>query len=107
MDFIHKYIMMPLAIIFAIIVILMVMGAIRSSGLFNGATNIIKINHQESATPSISVGGSVKLIGPNIDNFNNQVVACTMDAYMCSNGTYVGRTGSDCSFRCPDGQIIK
>jgi hypothetical protein len=30
------------------------------------------------------------------------VVACTMDAMMCPNGTYVGRTGPKCEFVCPN-----
>lgn len=29
------------------------------------------------------------------------VVACTMDAKMCPDGTYVGRTGANCEFVCP------
>lgn len=29
-------------------------------------------------------------------------VACTMDAMMCPDGSYVGRTGSTCEFVCPD-----
>ncbi len=28
-------------------------------------------------------------------------VACTMDAMMCPDGSYVGRTGSKCEFICP------
>jgi hypothetical protein len=28
-------------------------------------------------------------------------VACTMDAFMCPNGTYVGRSGPKCEFVCP------
>jgi Immunoglobulin-like domain of bacterial spore germination len=28
-------------------------------------------------------------------------VACTMDAMMCPDGSYVGRTGSKCEFVCP------
>jgi len=29
-------------------------------------------------------------------------VACTMDAMRCANGKWVGRSGSDCQFRCGD-----
>jgi len=29
-------------------------------------------------------------------------VACTMDAMMCPDGTYVGRSGPDCKFVCPN-----
>ena len=28
---------------------------------------------------------------------------CTMDARMCPDGTYVGRTGPNCQFVCPTG----
>ena len=34
-------------------------------------------------------------------------VACTMDAKMCPNGTYVGRTGPNCQFICPTGTSTK
>jgi hypothetical protein len=35
-------------------------------------------------------------------NSNNNNVACTMDAKMCPDGTYVGRTGPKCQFQaCP------
>jgi hypothetical protein len=27
---------------------------------------------------------------------------CTMDAMQCPNGTFVGRTGSECQFECPE-----
>ncbi|MBP6858008.1 MAG: carboxypeptidase regulatory-like domain-containing protein [Candidatus Pacebacteria bacterium] len=29
-------------------------------------------------------------------------VACTMDAMQCPDGSYVGRTGPDCQFICPE-----
>jgi len=32
---------------------------------------------------------------------DNPPVACTMDAMMCPDGSYVGRTGPNCSFVCP------
>jgi hypothetical protein len=31
----------------------------------------------------------------------DDVVACTMDAMMCPDGSYVGRTGPSCEFVCP------
>lgn len=31
-------------------------------------------------------------------------VACTMDAFMCPDGSYVGRTGPQCEFVCPSGE---
>lgn len=30
-------------------------------------------------------------------------VACTADAMLCPDGTYVGRTGPNCEFVCPGG----
>jgi hypothetical protein len=33
---------------------------------------------------------------------NSEPVACTMDAKMCPDGSYVGRTGPKCEFVCPD-----
>ncbi|MEK7582173.1 MAG: hypothetical protein AAB488_02510 [Patescibacteria group bacterium] len=38
-----------------------------------------------------------------ISNINIQPVACTMEAKMCPDGSYVGRTGPNCEFaKCPD-----
>ena len=37
--------------------------------------------------------------GTNSDT--NNPVACTMDAMMCPDGSYVGRTGPNCTFVCP------
>lgn len=31
----------------------------------------------------------------------NNEVACTMDAMMCPDGSYIGRTGPNCEFVCP------
>ena len=31
-----------------------------------------------------------------------ETVVCTMDAMMCSDGTYVGRSGLKCEFVCPE-----
>lgn len=32
---------------------------------------------------------------------DEEPIACTMDAQMCPDGTYVGRSGPNCEFRCP------
>lgn len=34
------------------------------------------------------------------------MVACTMDAMQCPDGSYVGRTGPNCEFVCPEGEEI-
>ncbi|MFA5934818.1 MAG: hypothetical protein WC827_02975 [Candidatus Paceibacterota bacterium] len=39
-----------------------------------------------------------KSISPTKDS----PVACTMDAKMCPDGSYVGRTGVNCEFVCPE-----
>ncbi len=40
---------------------------------------------------------------PVVENppFGGEPVACTMDAMMCPDGTYVGRSGPNCQFVCP------
>jgi hypothetical protein len=38
---------------------------------------------------------------PTTPQDNGDAVACTMDAMMCPDGTYVGRTGLKCEFVCP------
>ena len=49
----------------------------------------------------VSIKNFIKRNAP-IDN--GGVVACPMDAMMCPNGKYVGRTGSMCEFKCPQVQ---
>lgn len=36
-----------------------------------------------------------------------ETVVCTMDAMQCSDGSYVGRTGPNCEFVCPDGSVTQ
>ncbi len=38
---------------------------------------------------------------PAAEVINEEIVACTADAMMCPDGSYVGRTGPDCEFICP------
>ncbi len=35
------------------------------------------------------------------DHKKDTAAACTQDAMQCPDGTWVGRTGADCSFACP------
>jgi len=61
----------------------------------------------------IAVALGVWLVGfvlnwqqPNpIDNGNGNV-ACTADAKLCPDGSYVGRSGADCQFVCPPAPIV-
>lgn len=38
---------------------------------------------------------------PSVSTTTIKPIACTMDAKMCPDGTYVGRTGPNCEFVCP------
>ncbi len=38
----------------------------------------------------------------NTDSDDDIIVACTMDAMQCPDGSWVGRTGPDCEFVCPE-----
>ncbi|MEK7642094.1 MAG: hypothetical protein AAB365_03865 [Patescibacteria group bacterium] len=38
---------------------------------------------------------------PPVVPADDDVVMCTMDAMMCPDGTYVGRSGPNCQFVCP------
>ena len=50
----------------------------------------------------VIVGGFL-LFDKNIVPQINRPVACTMDAKMCPDGSYVGRTGPNCEFQsCPN-----
>jgi hypothetical protein len=46
-----------------------------------------------AALASVLIGG----------NSEENISACTMDAMMCPDGSYVGRTGLNCEFVCPVG----
>ncbi|MEZ4103995.1 MAG: Gmad2 immunoglobulin-like domain-containing protein [Candidatus Paceibacterota bacterium] len=37
-----------------------------------------------------------------INQINDEQVACTMDAMQCPDGSFVGRTGPNCEFVCPE-----
>ena len=55
---------------------------------------LILIGNREPSSPSV-----------NEDNIDPEPVACTMEAKMCPDGSFVGRTGPNCEFEaCP---IIK
>ncbi|MFA6446059.1 MAG: hypothetical protein WCW14_02300 [Candidatus Paceibacterota bacterium] len=43
---------------------------------------------------------SIKFITPKVAT-TTKPIACTMDAKMCPDGTYVGRSGPNCEFVCP------
>jgi hypothetical protein len=49
----------------------------------------------------IAVAVLAALAGQFIFNDETGPVACTMDAMMCPDGSYVGRTGPSCEFVCP------
>ncbi len=45
---------------------------------------------------------SIKQLPSPVDELpDDTAVACTMDAMMCPDGSYVGRTGPRCEFVCP------
>lgn len=44
--------------------------------------------------------------GNKIDKDNPELVACTADAMQCPDGSFVGRTGPDCEFVCPEVEDI-
>lgn len=39
------------------------------------------------------------------NDVNGQEVACTMDAKLCPDGSYVGREGPNCEFRACPGEV--
>jgi hypothetical protein len=55
-----------------------------------------------SAFPSPGQSFPIHVIGVDTDTDpgTDDVVACTMDAMMCPDGTYVGRSGPNCEFVC-------
>lgn len=51
------------------------------------------------------LGGLFYIYNPNPDEYKNpneeKPVACAMDAKLCPDGSYVGRSGPNCEFLCP------
>lgn len=47
------------------------------------------------------IGGGV-YVYLNKESINSSPVACTMEAKQCPDGSYVGRTGLNCEFVCPE-----
>jgi len=51
------------------------------------------------------LGGLLYIYNPDPIEYKNpneeEVVACTMDAKLCPDGSYVGRSGPNCEFFCP------
>ncbi len=47
------------------------------------------------------VAGVARFFLPPTQDLSTESVACTMDAFQCPDGTYVGRTGAQCTFVCP------
>ena len=51
------------------------------------------------------VGGLLYIYNPEPVEYKNpkeeEGIVCTMDAKMCPDGSYVGRTGPNCEFVCP------
>jgi hypothetical protein len=52
-------------------------------------------------TPLRDVVASLKTATSTAPVAKDDFVACTMDAMQCPGGSYVGRTGPDCTFTCP------
>jgi hypothetical protein len=49
------------------------------------------------------ISGNAGIPSPDADTNNDEFVACTMDAKLCPDGSYVGRTGPNCEFAaCPN-----
>lgn len=51
-------------------------------------------------------GGLLYIYNPEPVEYRNpneqEEVACTMEAMLCPDGSYVGRTGPNCEFLCPE-----
>jgi hypothetical protein len=51
------------------------------------------------------LGGLLYIYNPDSVEYKNsnekEPVACTMEAKLCPDGSYVGRTGPNCEFICP------
>ncbi len=55
----------------------------------------------------VLIGATVFYVTRPLPNGDGDVVACTADAFMCPDGSYVGRTGIKCEFVCPGVGVIQ
>lgn len=70
--------------------------------------SVLKINDFESCQAAgypILESYPARCVRPDGKSFTQEIgsdgVVCTMEAILCPDGTYVGRTGPKCEFVCP------
>jgi hypothetical protein len=64
-----------------------------------GGTVVLLVPFIVLGETGLQVEGSA---GGGSTGARGEVIACTMDAYQCPDGSYVGRTGPKCEFVCPE-----
>ncbi len=78
---------------------------ISEAGFKTLFTNYYTRNTLSIKTPLVDVVASLQTVATSTQNSSDEstddFVACTMDAMQCPDGSYVGRTGPDCTFSCP------
>jgi hypothetical protein len=78
---------------------------ISDAGFKTLFTNYYTRNSLSIKTPLADVVASLQIVATSTQNNGDEntddFVACTMDAMQCPDGSYVGRTGPDCTFSCP------
>ncbi len=68
---------------------------------FEPVQSALTVNPSEGVLPT---GMSPK---PSVVDITEAVTICTMDAKQCSDGSFVGRSGPNCEFKCPDGSVSR
>jgi hypothetical protein len=78
---------------------------ISSTGLKTLFTNYMRRNKLPLTTPPTEVMATLKVVATSSPDqpkeSEDDFMACTMDAMLCPDGSYVGRSLPGCAFRCP------
>lgn len=92
-------------ILITIVALLAVTGGVYFYANKNSNPQILNQNENTVATTSDSIVNIKATSSVPQKTTPNTPVVCTMDAMQCPDGSYVGRTGPNCEFVCPDTSI--
>jgi hypothetical protein len=79
----------------------------KSSSLNNEVTNNPEVLDEIATSTNKSNSNINENIKKEIVDEPSEQVFCTMDAMECPDGSYVGRTGPNCEFVCPNRDTVK
>ncbi len=111
MDAIKNVLIIAVAIIIIFVTLSVAVSVFKGGFGINAGITSSKITPRLISAPIIQSGTSQSNTVTNqyqVQNNNfQQPTACPMDARQCANGSYVGRSGPQCLFYCPNGVVLR